>query len=114
MLIMKVNFPWTTCSLWSTDANKHPTCWSILVQEMVFYLLGDKSLLKNTDMLITTTPEKVQFQSKYKSLFFHEFVFIIIVQFMMNANSRIRFALQNCTRLFVQYTISLSSLCKII
>ena len=38
-------------------------------------------------------------------------VFIIIVQFMMNANSRIRFGLQ--IRLFVNYTISLSSLCKL-
>ena len=36
-----------------------------------------------------------------------DFVFIIIVQFMMSANSRIHF------RLFVHYTISLSSLCKL-
>ena len=41
-----------------------------------------------------------------------KFVFIIIVQFMMSANIRIRFA--DRTRLFVQYTISLSSLCKLI
>ena len=43
-----------------------------------------------------------------------EFVFIIIVQFMMSANSRIRFGLQVVLVLFVQYTISLSSLCKLI
>ena len=42
-----------------------------------------------------------------------ESFFIIIVQFMMSANSRIRFALQ-IVRVFVQYTISLSSLCKFI
>ena len=38
-----------------------------------------------------------------------DFVFIIIVQFMMSANSRIRFGL-----LIVRHTISLSSLCKLI
>ena len=43
-----------------------------------------------------------------------EFVFIIIVQFMMSANSRIRFWLEDRVRLFVHYTISLSSLCKFI
>ena len=40
-----------------------------------------------------------------------DFVFIIIVQFMMTANIRIRFGLQI---VFVHYTISLSSLCKLI
>ena len=40
-----------------------------------------------------------------------DFVFIIIVQFMMNANSRIRVVLQI---VFVHYTISLSLLCKLI
>ena len=43
-----------------------------------------------------------------------DFVFIIIVQSMMSANSRIRFGLADRIRLFVHYTISLSSLCKII
>ena len=43
-----------------------------------------------------------------------EFVFIIIVQFMMSANIRIRFWFADRTRLFLQYTISLSSLCKLI
>ena len=43
-----------------------------------------------------------------------EFVFIIIVQFMMSANIRIRFGLQIVHLCFVQYTISLSSLCKLI
>ena len=43
-----------------------------------------------------------------------EFVFIIIVQLMMSADSWIRFALQIVLRLFVQYTISLSPLCKLI
>ena len=41
-----------------------------------------------------------------------DFVFIIIVQFMMSANSRIWLA--DRVRLFVHYTISLSSLCKLI
>ena len=41
-----------------------------------------------------------------------EFVFIIVVQFLMSANSRIGFTLQ-IVLFFVQYTISLSSLCKI-
>ena len=41
------------------------------------------------------------------------FVFIIIVQFMMSANIRIRFGLQIVLVCFVQYTIS-SSLCKLI
>ena len=41
-------------------------------------------------------------------------IFIIIVQFMMSANSRIPFCLTYRTRLFVQNTISLSSLCKLI
>ena len=39
-----------------------------------------------------------------------DFVFIIIVQFMMSPNSRIRFL--DLIHLFVHYTISLSSLCK--
>ena len=43
-----------------------------------------------------------------------EFVFIIIVQFMMSANNRTRFCLEGRIRLFVHYTISLSSLCKLI
>ena len=45
-----------------------------------------------------------------------EFVFIIIVHFVMSANNRIRFGLQIVLvcLLFVQYTISLSSLCKLI
>ena len=44
-----------------------------------------------------------------------EFVFIIIVQFMMSANSQIRFHLQIVlVYLFVHYAISLSSLCKLI
>ena len=43
-----------------------------------------------------------------------DFVFIIIVRFMMRANSRIRFGLTDRVRLFVPYTISLSSLCKLI
>ena len=43
-----------------------------------------------------------------------EFIFIIIVQFMMSANSRIRFGLQIVFVYFVHYTISLSSLCKVI
>ena len=43
-----------------------------------------------------------------------EFVFIIIVQFMLRANIRIRVWLADRTRLFVQYIISLSSLCKLI
>ena len=42
-----------------------------------------------------------------------EFVLIIIVQFMMSANIRIRFGLQ-IVLFFVQYTISLSSLCELI
>ena len=40
-----------------------------------------------------------------------EFVFMSIVQFMMSANSRKRFGYR--IRLFVHYTISLSSLCKL-
>ena len=44
-----------------------------------------------------------------------EFVFIIIVQFMMSTNIRMRFGLQIVlVCLFVQYTIALSSLCKLI
>ena len=43
-----------------------------------------------------------------------EFAFIIIVQFMMSANIWIRFGLQLVFVCFVQYTISLSSLCKLI
>ena len=43
-----------------------------------------------------------------------EFVFNIIAQFMMSANSRIPFWLADRIRLFVQYSISLSSLCKLI
>ena len=43
-----------------------------------------------------------------------EFVFIIIVQFMMSANSRIRFGLPIEFLWFVQHTISLLSLCKLI
>ena len=43
-----------------------------------------------------------------------DFVFIIIVQFMMSANSRIRFRLADRVRLFVHYTISLASLCRLI
>ena len=43
-----------------------------------------------------------------------EFVFILIVQFMMSANIRKRFWLAYRTRLLVQYTITLSSLCKLI
>ena len=39
---------------------------------------------------------------------------IIIVQFMMSANIRIRLGFQIVLRLFVQYTISLSSLYKLI
>ena len=42
-----------------------------------------------------------------------EFVFIIVVQLMMSANIRICFGLQ-IVLLIVQYTISLSSLCKLI
>ena len=42
-----------------------------------------------------------------------EFVFIIIVQFMMSANIRIRFSLQ-IVLFFVQYTILSSSSCKLI
>ena len=44
-----------------------------------------------------------------------EFAFIIIVQFMMSAHIRIRFGLQSvlvCS--YKEYTISLSSLCKLI
>ena len=44
-----------------------------------------------------------------------EFVFIIIVQFMMSANIQIHFGwITDRTRLFVQYTTSLSPLCKLI
>ena len=43
-----------------------------------------------------------------------DFVFIMIVQFMMSANSGIRFGLQILSVCFVHYTISLSSLCKLI
>ena len=43
-----------------------------------------------------------------------EFVFIIIVQFTISANRWIPFALANPVHLFVHYTISLSSLCKLI
>ena len=43
-----------------------------------------------------------------------EFLFIIIVQFMMSANSQIRFGLQIVFRFFEHYTILLSSLCKLI
>ena len=43
-----------------------------------------------------------------------EFVFIIIVQFMMSANNQIRFVLKIVFVCFVHYTISLSSLCKLI
>ena len=43
-----------------------------------------------------------------------DFVFIMVVQFMMSANIRIRFWSADRIRLFVHYTISLSSLCKLI
>ena len=43
-----------------------------------------------------------------------EFLFIIIVQLMMSTNNRIRFGFADRIRLFVEYTISLSSLCKLI
>ena len=43
-----------------------------------------------------------------------QFVFIIIVQFMMSANIRIRFGLHIVLGFFVQYAILLSSLCKFI
>ena len=42
-----------------------------------------------------------------------EFVFIIIVLFMMECKYSDTFWLADRTRLFVQYTISLSSLCKL-
>ena len=43
-----------------------------------------------------------------------EFVFIGIVQFMMSANSQDTFWLEDRIRLFVHYTISLSSFCRLI
>ena len=42
------------------------------------------------------------------------FVFIIIAQFFMSSNSRMRFGLLDRICSFVHYTISLSSLCKLI